>query len=39
VTTSRQGLVPGQEPNAGAVYTIQTSTRGAQQAEFAGGSQ
>ncbi|MBB3747575.1 sugar lactone lactonase YvrE [Mycolicibacterium sp. BK634] len=35
ITTSRQGLRADQEPNAGAVFAAQTSTRGAAQAEFA----
>jgi sugar lactone lactonase YvrE len=36
VTTSRKDLPPGSEPNAGAVYSVHTSTRGASQAEFGG---
>ncbi|BBY78772.1 gluconolactonase [Mycolicibacterium parafortuitum] len=36
ITTSRQGLPSSVEPEAGAVFSISTATRGAVQAEFAG---
>lgn len=36
VTTSRQGLQDNQEPDAGAVFTAETSIRGAPQAVFRG---
>jgi sugar lactone lactonase YvrE len=36
VTTSRQGLPAHREPDAGAVFAIQTAVRGASQWEFAG---
>lgn len=36
ITTSRQGLDPDREPDAGAVFRVPTSVRGAAQAEFAG---
>jgi sugar lactone lactonase YvrE len=36
ITTSRTDLVANQEPNAGAVFAVHTSTRGAAQAEFGG---
>lgn len=36
ITTSRQGLDPDREPNAGAVFRVTTPVRGAVQAEFAG---
>lgn len=36
ITTSRKGLPTGHEPDAGAVFRVQTSVRGAAQAEFAG---
>lgn len=36
ITTSRQGLAPEAEPLAGSVFAIQTDTRGAPLAEFAG---
>lgn len=36
VTTSRQGLPADREPDAGAVFAVQTSVRGAELAEFAG---
>jgi sugar lactone lactonase YvrE len=36
ITTSRQDLPEGDEPDAGAVYAVQTSVRGAVAGEFAG---
>lgn len=36
ITTSREGLAPGDQADAGAVFVVQTSTRGAALAEFAG---
>jgi len=36
ITTSRKDLAAGQEPAAGAVFSLQTSVRGAVPAEFAG---
>jgi sugar lactone lactonase YvrE len=36
ITTSRQDLAAGQEPAAGAIFSLQTSVRGAIPAEFAG---
>ncbi len=36
ITTSRHGLPDDQEPDAGAVFAVQTTTRGAFQSEFAG---
>ena len=36
VTSSRQGLPADREPDAGAVFAVQTSVRGAELAEFAG---
>jgi len=36
ITTSRQGLPDGQEPSAGAVFAVQTGSRGAVVPEFAG---
>lgn len=36
ITTSRKGLPAGQEPLAGAVFSLQTSVQGAVPAEFAG---
>jgi sugar lactone lactonase YvrE len=36
ITTSRLGLHPGSEPDAGAVFAVQTGSRGAVQSEFAG---
>ena len=36
VTTSRQGLSDGDEPSAGAVFAVQTRTRGAVASAFAG---
>ncbi len=36
ITTSRQNLVPGDQPRAGAVFAFQTDTRGAVLAEFSG---
>jgi len=36
ITTSRKGLSTGHEPDAGAVFSIQTALRGATQAEFPG---
>lgn len=36
ITTSRQGLIAGSEPDAGAVFMIETSTRGLPQREFGG---
>jgi sugar lactone lactonase YvrE len=36
VTTSRQGLPPKKEPDAGAVFSVQTTVRGAVLAEFTG---
>ena len=36
ITTSRKDLPAGHEPEAGAVFSIQTAVRGAVQAEFAG---
>lgn len=38
ITTSRQGLRPDQEPTAGAVFALETSARGAHQAEFGRGT-
>ncbi|MGY4712355.1 SMP-30/gluconolactonase/LRE family protein [Mycolicibacterium sp. CBM1] len=35
ITTSRQGLAPDQEPDAGAVFVWHTTVRGANQHEFA----
>jgi sugar lactone lactonase YvrE len=36
ITTSRKDLPASQEPDAGAVFSVQTSVRGASQAEFGG---
>jgi sugar lactone lactonase YvrE len=36
ITTSRQGLPEGQEPSAGAIFAVSTSSRGAVPWEFAG---
>jgi sugar lactone lactonase YvrE len=36
ITTSRQGLPDGREPSAGAVFAVQTGSRGAVAWEFAG---
>jgi sugar lactone lactonase YvrE len=36
ITTSRKNLPVAQEPNAGAVFSVQTTVRGAALAEFAG---
>jgi sugar lactone lactonase YvrE len=36
ITTSRQGLPDGHEPSAGAVFGLQTESRGAVASEFAG---
>lgn len=36
ITTSRQGLTAGHEPDAGSVFAVQTSVRGAALAEFPG---
>jgi sugar lactone lactonase YvrE len=36
ITTSRKDLPASQEPNAGAVFSVQTSIPGAHQAEFGG---
>jgi sugar lactone lactonase YvrE len=36
ITTSRQGLPVGREPSAGAVFAVQTGSRGALALEFAG---
>lgn len=36
ITTSRQGLGPAIEPLAGSIFAVQTDTRGAPLAEFAG---
>jgi len=36
ITTSRKDLPAGQEPDAGAVFSVQTAVRGAAQAEFPG---
>jgi sugar lactone lactonase YvrE len=36
ITTSRLGLHHGSEPDAGAVFAVQTGSRGAVQSEFAG---
>lgn len=36
ITTSRQGLPDGSEPDAGAVFAFQTNARGAALAEFSG---
>jgi sugar lactone lactonase YvrE len=36
MTTSRKDLAAGREPDAGAVFSVQTSVRGAALAEFAG---
>jgi sugar lactone lactonase YvrE len=36
ITTSRQGVADGREPNAGAVFAVQTRSRGAVQAHYAG---
>jgi sugar lactone lactonase YvrE len=36
ITTSRQGLPDGHEPSAGAVFAVQTESRGAIASEFAG---
>jgi sugar lactone lactonase YvrE len=36
ITTSRKGFEPGQELDAGRIFAIQTDTRGAASAEFAG---
>jgi sugar lactone lactonase YvrE len=36
ITTSRQGLPDGDEPSAGAVFALQTGSRGAVAQEFAG---
>jgi sugar lactone lactonase YvrE len=36
ITTSRQGLPDGHEPSAGAIFAVQTESRGAVPSEFAG---
>lgn len=36
ITTSRKDLPTGQEPDAGAIFSVQTAVRGAAQAEFGG---
>jgi sugar lactone lactonase YvrE len=36
ITTSRQGLPDGQQPSAGTIFAVQTGSRGAVLAEFAG---
>jgi sugar lactone lactonase YvrE len=36
ITTSRQGLPDSHEPSAGAVFAVQTGSRGAVASEFAG---
>jgi sugar lactone lactonase YvrE len=36
ITTSRQGLPEDEQPEAGSVFAVQTSVRGAELAEFAG---
>lgn len=36
ITSSRQGLAPGDEPSAGALFAVPTSARGALTFEFAG---
>lgn len=36
ITTSREGLVPCDEPHAGAIFSLQTDTHGATLPEFAG---
>lgn len=36
ITTSRKGLAPAQEPDAGSVFVVSTSVRGASPSEFGG---
>lgn len=36
ITTSRKGIPEGKEPDAGAIFAVQTSVRGSLQSEFAG---